>query len=90
MDPPARAAEPGFREEDDVMDLTVRESNRWCVVERDEKPGMAKMRRQILREERVVSGFCAVTAPVPARDDTAFKVCGNEKLSESWTPKEIL
>lgn len=61
------------------MNLTVRESNRWCVVERDKRPSPTKLRRQILREENVVSGFSILEAPAPAHDDTIFKVCGNEK-----------
>jgi len=61
------------------LDLTVRESNRWCVVERDENPTAAKMRRQILRGEGVFSGFSVLDAPAPAHDDTSFKVCGNER-----------
>jgi len=61
------------------MKLSTRESNRWCVVEYDERPSAAKLRKQILREENVVSGFSILTAPAPAYDDTSFKVCGNEK-----------
>lgn len=61
------------------MELTTRESNRWCVVEYDERPSAAKLRKQILREQNAVSGFSILTAPAPAYDDTVFRVCGNEK-----------
>ena len=61
------------------MNLIVRESNRWCVVEREARPTAAKLRRSILREENIQSGFSVLTAPAPAHDATLFKVVGNEK-----------
>ena len=56
------------------MDLPVHESNRWCAVRYDRRPTPAKIRRAILREEGVHSGFSVLTAPAPAHDDTAFVV----------------
>ena len=60
------------------MNLTVRDSNRWCSVELDEEPSVEKMRQALLREEGTVSGFSILTAPAPAHDDTVLKVCGNQ------------
>ena len=37
------------------------------------------MRRQILRQENIESGFSVLSAPAPAHDDTRFVVCGNER-----------
>ena len=61
------------------MALELRDSNRWALVEYDPRPTVAKLRRQILEDQNVQSGFSILTAPAPAHDVTLFKVIGNER-----------
>lgn len=61
------------------MNLIIREITRCCTVERDERPTPAKSRDRILKGDNVATGFSLLTAPTPARDQTAFEVCGNDR-----------
>lgn len=48
-------------------------------MERDEKPAPAKLRDAILRGENVASDFSTIIVPAPPRDQTAFKVSGDDR-----------
>jgi len=65
-----------------MVDLTVRESNRWCVVQYDERPSAQKLRREILRGEDVASGFSVLTAPARTLD-----ACGERE--GCWLAQEL-
>lgn len=62
------------------MNIMLKEAAKWCAVERDENPSPAKIRRAILKEENVLSDFSIITVPALPRDQTVFKICGNDKV----------
>src|SRR5688572_22856453 len=60
--------------------MNIAATTRWCAVEHDEKPSAAKLRDAILRGENVATDFSTIIVPAPPRDQTAFKVCGNDRV----------
>ncbi|HVF11199.1 MAG TPA: hypothetical protein VNA16_10370, partial [Abditibacteriaceae bacterium] len=61
------------------MNITLREAHRWCAVEYDAKPSKQKLRKALLSGENVNSDFSILSVPAPPRDQTFFKICGNER-----------
>lgn len=60
--------------------LTVTPSNRFCMVERMERPTPAALRRDILNKRKVQTGFSLLSAPAGAHDDVVFKIAGNDRI----------
>jgi hypothetical protein len=63
----------------DNLNVELQQTTRWCAVEGEENPSPAGLRQAILRGEKVQTDFSVITAPLPARDQTVFKVRGREK-----------
>jgi len=61
------------------MKLSLQQSHKWCSVEPIASPSKAAIRRDILRMDNCQTGFTNLPAPGPPRDQTVFKVAGNDK-----------
>ncbi len=59
------------------MQLGLRDSNRWCALETVGRLDHRALRREILAEQGVESGFTVLPVPAPVQDPTVFKAVTN-------------